>query len=139
LVEPRDVASKYFSPKVSDRERAAFEAGIALGMVIHQFSGIPIRFAEEVKLLEKVIEYAIMSQPFKKKATVKINVDLPSNGNPYNYSTLRSRNLDVLVVVEYGKAVVKARLQYIPELDYTLAYIEDVVEKDKALLVEEKE
>jgi hypothetical protein len=130
MAEQGDVASKYFSPKVTDRERAVFEAGIALGMVIHQFSGIPIRFAEEVKLLEKVIEYAIMSQPFKKRANVKLNIDLPSGDNPYSYATLRSRNLDVLVVVEYGRAVVKARLRYIPELDYTLAYIEDILEKD---------
>ena len=130
VTEPSDVATKYFSPKVSDRERAAFEAGIALGMVIHQFSGIPIKFVDEVKLLEKVIEYAIMSQPFKKRAKVKIDIDLPSSdSNPYRYATLRSRNLDIVVEVEYGKAVVRARLRYIRELDYTLAYIEDIYEK----------
>ncbi len=138
LVEPGDIALKYFSPKVSDRERAAFEAGIALGMAVHQFSGIPIKFTEEVELLEKVIEYAITSQPFKKKAVVKINIDVPSDGNPYSYSTLRSRNLDILVIVEYGKAVVKARLRYIPELNYSLAYIEDILERDEATEAEEK-
>jgi hypothetical protein len=137
MVEPGDVAAKYFSPKVSDRERAAFEAGIALGMVIHQFSGVPVRFAEEVKLLEKVIEYAVKSQPFKRKAFVKINIDLPSDGNPYNYTTLRSRNLDVTVIVEYGKAAVKARLRYLPELDYSLAYIEDIYEKGDEMSVNE--
>jgi len=129
MTELSDAAAKYFSPKVSDRERVAFEAGIALGMVIHQFSGIPIKFAEEVKFLEKVIEYAILSQPFKKRASVKINIEIPAEDNPYNYVTLKSRNLDVTVVVEYGKAVVRARLRYAPELDYTLAYIEDIYEK----------
>jgi hypothetical protein len=130
MVDPRDIAARYFSSNVSDRERAAFEAGIALGMVIHQFSGIPIKFIEEVKLLEKVIEYAITSQPFKKKASVTINIDIPNNNNPYKYTTIRSHNLDVSIVIEYGKAVVKARLRYIPELNYTLAYIEDIYEKN---------
>jgi len=138
MIDPRDNAAKYFSPNVSDRERAAFEAGIALGMVIHQFSGIPIKFIEEVKLLEKVIEYAITSQPFKKKASVKINIDIPNNSNPYRYTTLRSHHLDVSIVVEYGKAVVKAKLRYIPELNYTLAYIEDIYEKNSENHEEDK-
>lgn len=126
-----DPAKKYFSPKVSDRERAAFEAGIALGMVLHQFRGIPVRFKEEVELLEKVIEYAVISQPFKKHAEVHISLDIHDNDNPYHYVTLRSRDIDVKIVVEYGNAVVKARARYIPELDYTLAYIEDVYEKER--------
>ena len=121
-----DPASKYFSPKVTDRERAAFEAGIAIGMAIHQFTGIPIRFREEVEHLEKAIEYAIMSQPHKKFAKVKIDIETPPNENPYRYTTLRSSNMDITVVVEYGKAYVKARLKYVPELNYTLAYIEDI-------------
>lgn len=124
-----DPAKKYFSPKVSDKERAAFEAGIALGMVVHQFSGIPIKFKEEVEHLRKVIEYAVKSQPFKVNAKVDISVDINGSSNPYKYITLRSRHLDVGVTVEYGRAVVRARLKYVPELDYTLAYIEDISEK----------
>ena len=130
-MEKSDVAAKYFSPRVSDRERAAFEAGIAIGMAIHQFSGIPIRFEEEARLLEKVIEYAILSQPFKSEARVRISIDIPKDYNPYKYSTLRSRNMDISVVVRYGKAYVKARLRYVPELDYSLAYIEDIGEVDE--------
>lgn len=127
-----DPAKKYFSPKISDRDRAIFEAGIALGMAIHQFTGIPIRFREEVELLGKAIEYAITSQPFKKEAHVKIDInidDIEKSRDPYKYTTLKSRNMDITVVVEYGNAIVRARLKYIPELDYSLAYIEDVIEK----------
>lgn len=127
-----DIASKYFSPKVSDRERAAFEAGIAIGMAIHQFTGIPIRFREEVRLLEKVIEYAIKSQPFKKHAEVKIHTDVSESSDPYNYTTLKSRDLDISVTVEYGRAIVRARLRYVPELSYNLAYIEDIEEVEGA-------
>ncbi|MCS7128316.1 MAG: dihydroneopterin aldolase family protein [Sulfolobales archaeon] len=125
-----DPAKKYFSSKVSDKERAAFEAGIALGMVVHQFSGIPIKFREEVEYLRKVIEYAVKSQPFKVDAKIYVDIDINGDSsNPYKYITLRSRHLDARVTVEYGRAVVKARLRYIPELDYTLAYIEDISEK----------
>jgi len=137
MCELEDPAAKYFSPKVTERERAAFEAGIALGMVIHQFTGIPVRFPEQVKLLERVIEYAIMSQPFKKKSAVRVSIEIPSSRSPYAYTTLRSKNLDVTLTVEYGKAVVKARLHYIPELDYTLAYIEDISEKSGEVLTGE--
>lgn len=124
-----DAARRYFSSKVTDRDRAVFEAGVALGMVIHQFTGVPVRFREEVELLEKVIEYAVKSQPFKREARVRIGIDgLEDSREPYRYTTLKSRNMDVEVVVEYGGAVVRARLRYIPELDYTLAYIEDISE-----------
>uniref|UniRef100_A0A7C4NM84 Dihydroneopterin aldolase n=1 Tax=Ignisphaera aggregans TaxID=334771 RepID=A0A7C4NM84_9CREN len=125
-----DPAKKYFSPKVSDRERAAFEAGIALGMVLHQFRGIPIKFKEEVELIKKLIAYAVLSQPFKKHAEVDVLVELPEGGDPYRYATLKTRDIDVRVVVEYGRAVVKARARYVPELDYTLAYIEEIQEKE---------
>lgn len=125
-----DPAKKYFSPKVSDRERAAFEAGIALGMVLHQFRGIPIKFKEEVELIKKLIEYAVLSQPFKKHAEVDIAIELPEVENPYSYTALKTKDIDVRVVVEYGKAVVRARARYVPELDYTLAYIEEIQEKE---------
>lgn len=124
-----DPARKFFSTKVTDRDRAIFEAGIALGMVIHQFTGIPIKFEDQIKLLEKIIELSIKSQPYKKEAhvTIKIDNELKSE-NPYSYTTLKSRNIDVSLVVEYGKSIVKARLRYIPELNYTLAYLEDIEE-----------
>ncbi len=127
----KDKASKYFTPKLTDRERAAFEAGVALGMVMHQFRGIPIRYVNEIEHLKKVIEYAITTQPFKRKAKVDIKID-PGSFNlndPYSYVTLDPKYLDVELIVEYGKAFVKAKIRYINEIDYTLAYIEDIGEK----------
>lgn len=126
-----DKANKYFTPKLTDRERAAFEAGIALGMVMHQFRGIPIKYVDEIEYLKKVIEYAITSQPFKKEAKVQISIDTSklNSNNPYNYVTLDPKHLDVEITVEYRKAFVKARIKYIDEIDYTLAYIEDIGEK----------
>ncbi len=129
-----DRAKEYFTPKITDRERAAFEAGIALGMVLHQFRGIPIRYSEEIEYLRKVIEMSIISQPYKLSANVKINVDLKDldSKDPYRYITLKPENLEVEVIVRYGNAYVKAKMRYIDELKYTLAYIEDIGEVNDA-------
>jgi len=99
-------------------------------MVVHQFTGIPVKFVEEIEHLKKVIEYAIRSQPFKIDADVKISIDISQNTeNPYRYETLKSRHLDITITTKYGRAKVKARLRYVPDLDYTLAYIEDIEEE----------
>lgn len=129
-----DKARKYFSSKVTDSERAAFEAGIALGMVMHQFRGIPIKYADEVEHLERVIEYAIKSQPFKSdaKVNIKLNMNSLDMSNPYSYFTLDNKHLEVEVTVKYGKAFVKAKIRYIDELGYTLAYIEDIGEEGES-------
>ncbi|QOR93948.1 dihydroneopterin aldolase family protein [Thermosphaera chiliense] len=125
-----DPARKYFHKDVTDRERAAFEAGIALGMVVHQFTGVPLRKRDDISILEKVIENAIKAQPFKIDAEVVINVDLKNTDNPYDYTALKTRNMNVKVTVKYGKAVVKAALRHIDELDYNLAYIEEIIEEE---------
>ena len=64
----------YFSPDLSDRERACFETGIKLGALYHILIGIPISSNESViKSIEKGIEAAISCQPYVK--SIKINLD----------------------------------------------------------------
>ncbi|MCC6052741.1 MAG: dihydroneopterin aldolase family protein [Desulfurococcaceae archaeon] len=121
-----DPAAKFFSPEVTSRDRAVFEAGIAIGTAIHQFTGTPLRKPEDARVLEEAIKRALLAQPFRERVEVKINYEPPSTEGPYSYSTLRARNMDLLVVVKYGSWRVTARLKYIRELDYTLAYIEDI-------------
>ncbi|ADV65128.1 dihydroneopterin aldolase family protein [Desulfurococcus mucosus] len=124
-----DPAAKYFTGKATERDRAVFEAGIALGMIAHQFTGIPVRRREDLELLRRVIENAVKAQPFKEDARVEIKMDLQGEGgNPYDYTTLKTRHIDATVVVRYGGTRVTARLRYIPELDFNLAYIEDIEE-----------
>lgn len=122
----QDPAQKYFTPKTSDRDRAVFEAGIAIGTLIHQFTGIPIRRIEDVELVEEVIKRSLLSQPFREEVEVKVNIEKTDRVEPYNYTTLKSRHIDARIRVKYGKYRVTARLKYIPELDYTLGYIEDI-------------
>lgn len=123
-----DPAAKYFSPKITCRERAAFEAGIAIGTLIHQFTGIPIKNKEDVVILERAIERSLLAQPYREKVIVKINLDRDYSDNPYDYTTLKSRFIDAVIVIRYNECRVKARVRYIPELDYTLGYIEDIEE-----------
>lgn len=126
-----DPTMRYFSPKVTPRERAVFEAGIALGMVVHQFTGVPIKNEEHARLLEKVIENSVKAQPFKTDARVKIAVSRHREDNPFDYETVKARNMDVSIEVTYMGVKVRARLRHIPELDYNLAYIEDIEETVK--------
>ncbi|MEM4487781.1 MAG: dihydroneopterin aldolase family protein [Desulfurococcaceae archaeon] len=123
-----DPASKYFSSKVSKRDRALFEAGIAIGTLVHQFTGIPIKNVNDLAVLEDAMRRALLSQPFREDVIIKINVDLPRAESPYSYTTVKARNLDAKIVVNYHGCRVIARLRYIPELDYTLGYVEDIEE-----------
>ena len=124
-----DRAANYFSAKVTERDRAVFEAGLALGMVVHQFTGIPLKSNEDAELLERLIERSILSQPYRTRAKVAIKRRFDHKPeDPYDYSTLKTSDLDVLVEVKYGRFVVRARLRRVEELDFNLAYIEDIEE-----------
>jgi len=123
-----DPASKYFSSKVSDRDRAVFEAGIAIGTLVHQFSGIPVKRREDIDVIREAIKRSLLSQPFRENIELDLNVQIPGSDSPYSYTTLKARHMDARITVKYGNYRVIARLRYIPELDYTLGYIEDIQE-----------
>jgi len=123
-----DPAAKYFTPKVTDRDRAVFEAGIAIGTIVHQFTGVPVKKREDVAIFEELIKRSISAQPFRLEVDVKVSVETPVEDTPYNYVVVQSRHIDAKVVVKYGKCRVTARLRHIPELNYTLGYIEDIEE-----------
>jgi len=124
-----DPAAKFFTSKATERDRAVFEAGLALGMVVHQFTGVPLKSNGDAELLEKVIERSILAQPYRVKAKVSIYRRFNHNPeNPYDYTTLKTSDLNVLVEVKYGRVRVRAGLKHIEELNFNLAYIEDIEE-----------
>ncbi|MEM1618802.1 MAG: dihydroneopterin aldolase family protein [Desulfurococcaceae archaeon] len=123
-----DPAAKYFSSKVTPRDRAVFEAGIAIGTAVHQFSGIPLRTPQDLEVIREAVRRALLAQPCREYVEVEIEYEKPSRPPPYDYTTLKSRNMDLRIVVNYKGTRVKARLRYIPELDFTLGYIEDIEE-----------
>ena len=128
-MSPEDPAKKYFHPSITDRERAIFEAGIALGALYHQFVGLPIAKREDVlRAVKEAIEKAMSLQPFREKVEVRFDVGSIRGGglDPYDYSSLKGDAIDARVVVKYGSARVKARMRFVEELGFNLMYIEDM-------------
>jgi hypothetical protein len=117
-------ADSYF--RCSDSERAAFEAGVKMGTIYHQFVGVPLS-ADNVKTLEKAIEAGCSVQPFVEKVTVKIDRSmLRKKRGQYDYVSLTGDMLDVKMVVRYKRARVKASMRFIDDMNYPLMFIEDI-------------
>ncbi|MCX8204442.1 MAG: dihydroneopterin aldolase family protein [Candidatus Nezhaarchaeota archaeon] len=124
-----DPARKLFPPDLTDRERACFEAGIALASIFHQFAGTPVsRSPRVLRALERAMEASLSLQPFRERVEVKIDARrVKERGKPpYSYSTLRGDELVVKVSVKYGGARAVASMRFVPELGYPLMYIERV-------------
>src|SRR4030042_798301 len=114
-------ADSYFS--CSDRERAAFEAGIKLGTIYHQFVGVPLS-SKNVETLEKAIEAGSKVQPFVEEVKVRIDREmLRSKRGVYDYVSLTGDMLDVTLVVKYKSARAEASMQFIKEMNYPLMFI----------------
>ncbi len=123
-VSREEKADSYFS--CSDAERAAFEAGIKLGTIYHQFVGVPLS-KENVETLEKAIEAGSLVQPFVEGVKVKIDRSkLRTKRGRYDYVSLTGDMLDVELVVRYGKAKVRAAMKLVKEMNYPLMYIEEI-------------
>jgi len=117
-------AEKHFS--CSDSERAAFEAGIKLGTIYHQFVGVPLS-SSNVEKLEKAIEAGCMVQPFVEDVKVKIDRSkLRKKHGEYDYISLTGEMLDVDLVVKYKSARVKASMKFIKDMNYPLMFIDRI-------------
>lgn len=117
-------ADRHFA--CSEAERAAFEAGIKLGTIYHQFVGVPLR-PENVSALEKAIEAGCRVQPFVERVKVRIDRSrLKKKRGQYDYVSLTGDMLDVSLIVRYENTRVKARMRLIKEMNYPLMYVERV-------------
>lgn len=128
------IARKYFDKSVTDRERAIFEGAITLGATYHQFVGTPIAKDERViRSLEDAISNSMALQPHKKSVRLKIDRSAlkGEKAHPYDYETLKGRHMNLQVVSEYGGSRVTLRMRYIPDLDYTLMYVEKIENTSK--------
>lgn len=119
----RDRTDAYFAG--NDRDRAAFEAGIKLGSIYHQFMGAPLT-RETARDLERAIEAGVSVQPLVEEARVRIDRKRVQNRGPYRYDSLHGEMLTAEVTVRVGKARATGVLRYVPELDYPLMYLKDV-------------
>lgn len=117
-------ADVYFS--CSDSERAAFEAGIKMGTIYHQFVGVPLS-NENVDTLEKAMESGCLVQPFVEKVSVRIDRSmLRKKRGQYDYVSLTGDMLDVSVVVRYKSARIRASMKFVKEMNYPLMFVEAV-------------
>ncbi|NOZ59339.1 MAG: hypothetical protein GXO66_07185 [Euryarchaeota archaeon] len=95
------------------REQCAFEAGIKLGAVFHQFVGTPVSEASRVSL-EEAMRRALLNQPYVREARVCINREKLrlASENPFGYTSLSPEMLEVEVVVECTGVRCTGKLAY---------------------------
>jgi len=118
-----DSTREYFAG--TDLDRAAFEAGIKLGSIAHQYVGTPLTSATAPSL-ERAIEAATRVQPLVERVRVRIDKERMRIHGPYQYGVLTEDLLDIEVSVRVGTARAVGALRYVPELDYPLMYLKAI-------------
>jgi len=116
-----EIARRYFPENFTDRERAIFEAGIALGALTHSAVGLPA-VSTVAPYIEKALAKSFMLQPYRRDVKVRLR-RIPRRPRLYRYGTVSPENVEAEVVVEYGSARVRARMGYVKELKYPLMYV----------------
>ena len=107
---------------ITDREKAAFEAGIKLGAIYHQFVGTPIA-RETAASVEAAIEQAVSLQPYVTNIRVRLNRDLMVS-NRFGYSELTGKMFDVEITTRVGETTCRARLRL--EDDYPMMEVVEI-------------
>ena len=102
----------------TNREIAAFEAGIKLGALYHQFVGSPVS-PKTADSLERAIRESISLQPYVRSVDVRIDRRMLSE-NAFGYGELEGRMIFAEVEIEYQGETVRARLEYDPDKDYPM-------------------
>ena len=103
----------------TDREQAAFEAGIKLGALYHQWVGTPIS-VQTASAVERVIEQSVGLQPFVEQIDVTLDRSL-MNANAFGYTELAGLMFDVTIRTKVGATTCVAALR--PENGYPLMRI----------------
>lgn len=111
---------------VTPRDNAAFEAGIKLGALYHQFVGAPVSPAT-VASLEKAIADSIGVQPFVKEISVSIDRGMiAASLSSFGYTELKGPMLNVDAVIRYENYEASVGIRY--KDGYPLMFIEDIRE-----------
>lgn len=120
------MVKRLFPRGFSDRERAVFEAGVALGVAAHAAAGLPVAGGLAAKAVEKALERCLGLQPYRRSVKVRIRPRRGRKRHEYDYDTLTPEIMDVKVVVSYGGFEVTARMRYLKEIRYPLMYVEKI-------------
>lgn len=103
---------------------AAFEAGIKLGALFHQFIGVPVS-EKNAEILEKAMESCLMLQPYVVEAEVRID-RARMKPSKFGYTSLSPDMLRARVVVEFEGERVEAVLEWEEELEYPLMRLRNI-------------
>jgi len=107
-----------------ERREAAFEAGIKLGALFHQFVGVPVSF-ENAEILERAMESCMKLQPYVVDAEVKIDRKrLNDRVSDFGYTSLTGEMIEAKVRVKVGETEVSAVLKWDEEKRYPLMRLE---------------
>ena len=96
------------SSMTTDREEAAFEAGIKLGALYHQFVGTPVSRATAPSL-ESAMAAAAGLQPHVEEVQVRLNREL-MDPNMFGYCELRGEMISVQITTKVRTARCRATL-----------------------------
>jgi hypothetical protein len=121
----------YFSPDLSNRERACFETGIKLGALYHILCGIPISSDDKVlDSIEKGIEAAISCQPFVKSIRVILdkNKIKGNKTSEFDYDEITGKIFSATLNIQYENIDILAKVDWIEEMEYPLMFIERIHE-----------
>ncbi len=119
----KDPTQTYFAG--TERDRAAFEAGIKLGAIVHQFVGTPVTEGTAAAL-ERAMEASTRLQPLVEDIRVRIDRERLRAHGPYGYASLTEDLFDIEVVVRAGPSRAVGVLRFVPELDYPLMYLKEI-------------
>lgn len=121
----------YFSPDLSNRERACFETGIKLGALYHILCGIPISSDDKIlNSIEKGIEAAISCQPFVKSIRVILdkNKIKGNKTSEFDYDEITGKIISATLNIQYENIDILAKVEWIEEMEYPLMFIERIHE-----------
>jgi hypothetical protein len=127
----RDKVRRYFPSSFTDRDRAIFELGIAMGSTYHQFLGTPVTSdPETTDALARAIEKTMITQPYRESVKVKIHGERITRHkkHQYDYESLKGRHLSLTIVTRYGNCRATGKVRYLPKLDYTLMHVDSLEE-----------
>lgn len=116
-------ADGYFN--CEDTERTAFELGIKLGALFHQFIGTPVS-SRNIDSLIDAMEKTVETQAYVVSADITIHKPEGSEEGVFEYTTLKEDMLEAVVEIEYKGIKASGKIEFIDELDYPLMYIESI-------------
>ncbi|NVM36640.1 MAG: hypothetical protein HWN81_13675 [Candidatus Lokiarchaeota archaeon] len=126
---PKTNEKIYFSPDLTERERACFEAGIKLGALYHILCGIPITSNDKIiDSIENGIEAAIACQPYVKSIKIILDRDkiTKNKSTQFDYDEISGKIIRAELTLKYETIEVIAKIDWIEDLQYPLMFIEKI-------------